>query len=356
MRKRLLVATVGTVAIGVLLLGLPLAVAVRGVLTTQAFETLQRQAEQVQVLFNQQQLSGTERRDLLHDLAGQFDVRFQVFDRVIRDGSRVGFLLTEDTGEMANEEVDFTDDLDAAFDGELGRAGRDGVLAVSVPLRIAGVPQVLRAIAPDDELRSSLSAAWLSIGGLAITSLGIAGFVGLMVARRIATPLEDLAEAATALGEGDFSARAMASGIPESDQLAAAAVLARFGQILLVDAPVRNGCGLRPCAQVRQFDDLGQFEASGEVAVKRPGRVEHTVLHLVQHALGMTARILDLQCHTTLGRLLNPLPPRRQDVLVHGVCRRQPGTHPHHGLGRCRYRQTGDQAGAENAPSQNLHS
>ena len=68
MRKRLLVATVGTVAIGVLLLGLPLAVAVRGVLTTQAFETLQRQAEQVQVLFNQQQLSGTERRDLLHDL------------------------------------------------------------------------------------------------------------------------------------------------------------------------------------------------------------------------------------------------------------------------------------------------
>ena len=222
MRKRLLVATVGTVAIGVLLLGLPLAVAVRGVLTTQAFETLQRQAEQVQVLFNQQQLSGTERRDLLHDLAGQFDVRFQVFDRVIRDGSRVGFLLTEDTGEMANEEVDFTDDLDAAFDGELGRAGRDGVLAVSVPLRIAGVPQVLRAIAPDDELRSSLSAAWLSIGGLAITSLGIAGFVGLMVARRIATPLEDLAEAATALGEGDFSARAMASGIPESDQLAAA--------------------------------------------------------------------------------------------------------------------------------------
>ena len=75
MRKRLLVATVGTVAIGVLLLGLPLAVAVRGVLTTQAFETLQRQAEQVQVLFNQQQLSGTERRDLLHDLAGQFDDR-----------------------------------------------------------------------------------------------------------------------------------------------------------------------------------------------------------------------------------------------------------------------------------------
>ena len=222
MRKRLVVATVGTVAVGVLLLGLPLAVAVRGVLTTQAFETLQRQAEQVQVLFNQQRLTQADREAVLADFAAEFDVRFQVFQRVLQDGTRIGFLLTEDTGEMDDETVEFTDDLEQALEGELGRAQHDRVLAVSVPLRIGGVPQVLRAIAPDDDLKASLSAAWLSIGGLAFTSLAMAGVVGLMVARRLAAPLEDLAEAATQLGEGDFSARASDSGIPESDQVAAA--------------------------------------------------------------------------------------------------------------------------------------
>ena len=117
MRKRLVVATVGTVAIGVLLLGLPLAVAVRGVLTTQAFETLQRQAEQVQVLFNQQRLTTSERRAILDDFAGEFEVRFQVFQRVLQDGTRIGFLLTEDTGEMGEEVVEFTDDLEQALEG-----------------------------------------------------------------------------------------------------------------------------------------------------------------------------------------------------------------------------------------------
>ena len=203
--------------------GLPLAVAVRGVLTTQAFEGVQRQAEQVQVLFNNQRgLSSFDRGAVLRDFADELDVRFQVFDRVQRDGTAVGFLLTEDTGSMGGENIEFTDDLEDAFEGLVGRAQRDGVLAVSVPLRIAGVPQVLRAITPDDNLRATLSAAWLSIAGLAITSLGIAGFAGLMVARRVARPLEALAAAAATLGEGDFSARAPRSGIPETDQVAAA--------------------------------------------------------------------------------------------------------------------------------------
>ncbi|CAN5211601.1 HAMP domain-containing sensor histidine kinase [soil metagenome] len=222
MRRRLLVATVGTVAVGVLLLGLPLAVAVRGLLTNQALDTLQRQAEQAQVLFNQPRMDSPDRRALLRDVARELDVRFQVFERASTDSGLVVFRVTGDTLGDLEPPGDFTADLETAVDGEVGRARHEGLLAVSVPLRIDGVPQVLRAVASDESLRAELSAALLSIAGLAVTSLGLAGLVGLLLARRLALPLEDLAVAAAQLGKGDFTARAPRSGIPESDQVATA--------------------------------------------------------------------------------------------------------------------------------------
>jgi signal transduction histidine kinase len=222
MRRRLVLGTVGTVAIGVLLLGLPLAIAVRGLLTNQAFDTLQRQAEQAQVVFNQQGMRTEDRRVLLSDMAEGLDVRFQVFDRVATSTGPTVFRLTGDTRGPVSAPRDLTADLETAVEGEVGRVQHDGLLAVSVPLRIGGVPQVLRAVSSDDPLRAELSGALLSIAGLGVTALGIAGLVGLTMARRLAQPMEDLAAVATRLGEGDFTARASQTGIPESDQVATA--------------------------------------------------------------------------------------------------------------------------------------
>jgi hypothetical protein len=53
-RRRLLTSTLAAVAAVVLLLGLPLGVAVRTLLTQQALDGLQREAEQAQVLVAQQ--------------------------------------------------------------------------------------------------------------------------------------------------------------------------------------------------------------------------------------------------------------------------------------------------------------
>lgn len=216
MRRRLLVATVGTVAVGMLLLGLPLAVAVRGVLTNQALDTLQRQAEGVQVLINEERLTPFDQRDLLRLSAQDSGVRFQLLDL------RGSLAVQIDTQGPPEVPEGFVDDITRAGDGEIGRARGPGVIAVSLPLRVDGVSQILRAVASDATLQAELSAAQLSIAGLAFTSLGLAGLVGLLLARRLAMPLEDLAAAAALLGEGDFTARAPRSGIPESDQVATA--------------------------------------------------------------------------------------------------------------------------------------
>ncbi len=216
MRRRLLVATVGTVAVGVILLGLPLAVAVRGALTNQALDSLQRQAEQVQVLINEEPMSPAGISERLTRLSRESEIRFQLLEQ------RGPLAITIDTGGEPAVPAGLDTDVVRAREGEVGRARGEGVLAVSLPLRIQGVTQILRALTPDAELTDELRGAWLSIAGLGVTALGLAGLVGLLLARRLALPLEDLARAAAQLGEGDFTARAPRSGIPESDQVATA--------------------------------------------------------------------------------------------------------------------------------------
>ncbi|MGI9017309.1 MAG: sensor histidine kinase [Euzebya sp.] len=216
MRRRLLLATVGSVAVGVLLLGLPLAVAIRGVLTNQALDTLQRQAEQVQVLINTDRMSPQILSDQLSSLAVESEIRFILLEQ------RGPLGITIDTRGKPHVPQGLDHDINRALDGEVGRARGEGVLAVSLPLRVSGVSQILRAITSDETLRNELNAAWLSIAGLAITALGLAGLGALLLARRLAGPLEALAAAAAQLGEGDFTARAPRSGIPESDQVATA--------------------------------------------------------------------------------------------------------------------------------------
>lgn len=288
MRRRLLLATVGTVAVGVLLLGLPLAFAVRGLLTNQALDTLQRQAEQVQVLLNEERLNPFDQRDLLRLSAQDSGLRFQLLDLT---GSQAVQIDTNGPPEVPGS---LTSDIASAADGEVGRAHGAGVLAVSLPLRIGGVSQILRAVASDQALKAELSGALLSIAGLGVTALGLAGLVGLLLARRLALPLEDLAVAAAQLGEGDFTARAPRSGIPESDQVATALDVTADRLGLLVERSRSFGADashqLRtPLTALRL--DLEALEAAGgdpaqhqlllEAAYAEADRLEATIEELL---------------------------------------------------------------------------
>jgi signal transduction histidine kinase len=98
-----------------------------------------------------------------------------------------------------------------------------GQLVVAVPLlsgeRITGAVRAQRSQA---HVAARAHRAWLELAGLGAVVVALAIGAALWLARRLARPLETLAAAARRVGEGDFAARASATGIPEIDDVGAA--------------------------------------------------------------------------------------------------------------------------------------
>lgn len=215
MRKRLLTSTIAAAATAVLLLGLPLALAVRGLLRQTALDTLQVQAEDIQTVLNQQELSPLEQLRLLQEAARLGGLRLLLVDFNARVRIDTGAPPAIPDGLIVSVQR-------ALLEGRAGRAVGQGVLAVSVPARAGGFDQVLLALRDDDALRHDIRTAWLAIGGLALFALGVAALLARRQGMRLAAPLEALADAARRLGDGDFTARAPYSGLPEADDAARA--------------------------------------------------------------------------------------------------------------------------------------
>ncbi|HEY8338714.1 MAG TPA: HAMP domain-containing sensor histidine kinase [Egibacteraceae bacterium] len=216
MRRRLLRTTLAAAGVALVLLGGPLVFAVRGLLTQQTLSELQQEAERAQALLNAETIDARTAAVVLNLLAAESGTRF-ILVQTVGGLGRVGI----DTGEPP----DLSDELASELvpDGDsVVRLAEDGVVAVSVPLRVGGISQRMVAVRDDAALRGEVRGAWLAIGGLGATALGAAVLVALWQGRRLAAPLEALAASARRLGEGDFTARAPRSGLPEADDVAAA--------------------------------------------------------------------------------------------------------------------------------------
>ncbi|MPZ87743.1 MAG: HAMP domain-containing protein [Nitriliruptorales bacterium] len=216
MRKRLLLSTLAAVATAVVLLGLPLAFAVGVLAERNALDELQRDATGVLATLGREN-DPRVRSVVLQSLARE-GRRYILFDRVAGDFG----LATDTAGDQPRPSFDH-DERVALRTGQAARAYDDGTLAVSVPVvRDGQVTQLLRVLQSEQLLKAQIHNVHLSIAGLAAASLGVAMIGALWQGRRFATPLEDLAASARRLGDGDFSARAPRSGLPEPDQVAAA--------------------------------------------------------------------------------------------------------------------------------------
>ena len=96
------------------------------------------------------------------------------------------------------------------------------------------VTGALLAQRSDAEATSDARAAWLLIGAVSLGIIAVAIVAAMLLARRLARPLERVAGAARRLGHGDFSVRSQRTGIPEVDEVGAAldATAARLDDLL----------------------------------------------------------------------------------------------------------------------------
>lgn len=217
MRRRLLMSTLAAAGLALILLGLPLSVAVRSLLTRSAFDVLQGEAEQAQVVLDRNAADSSDAGTILDLFAQRSAHRFTLLDR-----SGIVVVDTGDDPAPPGSQAMSPDLQSARTSNGAGYHRGDTSVAVSIPVVVGDARLILRVASTAEDLERQIKQAWLAIGGLAVTALGGAALVAAYQGRRIARPLEALAESARRLGDGDFSARAPRSGIAESDDVAAA--------------------------------------------------------------------------------------------------------------------------------------
>ncbi|MCB0873100.1 MAG: HAMP domain-containing histidine kinase [Actinobacteria bacterium] len=205
MRRRLLVAIAVVAAVAVALFALPLAQALRSNSRDQELPRLQRDA-----------VSDTRSVDL--DPTEPDGIELPT------SGDRVGVYgldgrrITGD-GPLRGDPV-----VQGAVAGREAHAGKIGAeLIAAVPLvtreRVSGVLRVARdAGVVDRRVRS----AWWLLAILAVALILLALGAAWLIARRLAGPLERLAETAGDLGHGTHVPEIPVSGMPEADAIGAA--------------------------------------------------------------------------------------------------------------------------------------
>ncbi|HEY6761448.1 MAG TPA: ATP-binding protein [Baekduia sp.] len=107
----------------------------------------------------------------------------------------------------------------AVYDGRRLSAGaRMPASVVAVRAGTTGAAAVT-AYAPSSEIDGRVRRSWLLIALLGAGGIGVATALAAIQARRLSRPLERVAETSARLGDGDFSARAPRSGVPEIDAI-----------------------------------------------------------------------------------------------------------------------------------------
>jgi signal transduction histidine kinase len=107
-----------------------------------------------------------------------------------------------------------------ATDGRVASANdASGQLVVAVPVTDGDVVTgIARAASDYSSVRTRIAYAWALMLALGALAVGVTWLLARRQARRLALPLESLAATAHRLGNGDFSVRTDASGIPEIDE------------------------------------------------------------------------------------------------------------------------------------------
>ncbi len=205
MRRRigwLVAATTSAVILGFVI---PLCLLVQTLAHERAMSSAQDDADDVALI-----VSG------LHGDAGLADVVGTATSTMVATTSVVtpdGDVLGEPVEGLASD-----DDVRRAARGKAFTTEEDGV-AIFSPVVTADGTYVVRAHVTEEQLSSGVTRAWLGIGFLGLALIAAAIVIADRFARRIATPVNDLADVARRLSDGELDARAEPGGPPETVEL-----------------------------------------------------------------------------------------------------------------------------------------
>jgi len=208
MRTRIIGLAVWASVLAIALFGVPLAVAVHQYSVQHERSDLARIARAISI-----------------DVSGDVEDRDPIDADDIDAGERVDVGVYDEDGDwLAGSRVDMGDDeLYDALDGGFGGGSHDGLYIVAVPITHSDdVVGAVVATVPRSEVWEKVLPAWTGMVALASLAVGIVYLIGRRQARRLATPLEDLAVTARRLGDGDFSVRTEPGGIKEIDSVGSA--------------------------------------------------------------------------------------------------------------------------------------
>jgi signal transduction histidine kinase len=147
----------------------------------------------------------------------------------------------------------------------------------------------------------------LLVAGLSVAATCAAVFFGLWQARRLARPVADLVSRAEALGRGEFTADATATGVPEIDRVAQ--VLDRSARQLGVFVDLQQQFAADAAHQLRtpltsiglHLDEIAQLgdrevQVEAQDAIAQVERLEGVIAALLARARGDSADpvVLDL--------------------------------------------------------------
>ena len=206
MRRRILVSLVGLTALAVVVFGIPLGYAAQRLYHDEEIQKLQREAAE-----GAQHVPETfaTRADPV-ELPAEDNIRFALYDEAGRRVTGPGPPLADTT-------------VRAALRGGVADTTSSGKLIAAVPVsRQERSIGAIRAAAPASVVTDRSRRAWLVMGALGAAAVGVSALIGLWQARRLTRPVDRLAQSATRLGEGDFTVRTQAAGIPELDAVARA--------------------------------------------------------------------------------------------------------------------------------------
>ncbi|MGI5200460.1 ATP-binding protein [Spirillospora sp. CA-108201] len=202
LRRQVLIAIVGVTALAIVLFALPLAAAVQRLYRDETVTGLERDATRIAAAVPDDVARDPQALRRPAGLSPHLTVGLYGLDGSRLTGAGPARSLLAAQG----------------GDGRVHDRVESGQMAVSAPVPSdEGVSAIVRVSAPYVLTTDRVERTLLAMAGLAVLIIGCAALLARYLARRLATPLERLTDAARRLGGGDFSVQTTPSGLREAD-------------------------------------------------------------------------------------------------------------------------------------------